>query len=120
MFGIFKKLFSTPYRNYSANQVIGNLKNGWKPFIIDVRSNGEANGSGKVPGCKIVQPHFNILKIRRSIPKEGDILLYCTGGIRSSKAIQTLIDSGIDAERLVNMRGGFRAYASSGGKISRR
>ena len=120
MRGFFKKLFSTPYRNLSANQVITKLDNGWKPFIIDVRSYGEANGSGKVRGCKIVQPHFNILKIRRKIPKEGDILLYCAGGMRSSKAIYTLIDSGIEAERLVNMRGGFRAYSSSGGKTSRR
>ena len=120
MFGFFKKLFSTPYRNYSANRVITDLDNGWKPFIIDVRSIGEANGTGKIPGCKIIQPHFNIQKIRRKIPQEGDILVYCAGGVRSSKAINTLMDSGVEADRLVNMRGGFRAYASNGGKISRR
>ena len=120
MFGFFNKLFSTPYRNYSANRVISELENGWKPFIIDVRSIGEANGTGKISGCKIVQPHFNIQKIRRKIPQEGDILVYCAGGVRSSKAIHTLMDSGFEADRLVNMRGGFRAYASNGGKISRR
>lgn len=120
LFNLLKKFFATPYRNYTAKQVINQLGEGWKPFIIDVRSNGEANGTGKITGCKIVQPHFNIQKILRKIPKEGDILVYCAGGVRSSKAIQKLMSCGIDGQRLVNMRGGFRAYASAGGKITRR
>ena len=119
MFGLFKKLFSTSYDRLTAGQVIAKLNSGWQPFIIDVRSHSEAKNSGVVKGLDLQHPHSSIMKARKDFPKKGDILVYCASGMRSGVAIRTLIQNGVDPERLTDMKGGFNGYARSGGQTQK-
>jgi len=40
------------------------------------------------------------------IPEEGDVLVFCKGGVRSKKAILSLIEGGVEEKRLFSLDGG--------------
>ncbi len=111
-------LFSSA-NDISASQIIKKIENGWRPFIIDVRSRAEANRTGVMRGTKLVHPHRKIAEKRRDIPRDKDILILCQSGGRSSIALDKLKAIGFDSDLLFNMQGGFMSYARSGGAIKR-
>jgi sulfur-carrier protein adenylyltransferase/sulfurtransferase len=83
------------------------LVDGWAPYVIDVRLESE-HEIVHLPFTDCVIPYRNI-KVS-NIPIDGDVLLYCKGGVRGTKAGTTLIKAGIDPQRIFNLKGGIMQW----------
>jgi adenylyltransferase/sulfurtransferase len=83
------------------------LLNGWTPYVIDVRLHSE-HDIVHLPFTDCVVPYRNI-KIS-NVPIDGDVLLYCKGGVRGTKAGTALIKAGIDRHRIFNLKGGIMQW----------
>ena len=57
-----------------------------------------------LPFTDIVVPHKTVRPDH--LPKDGDVLVYCKGGVRGKKACNRLIELGVDPKRLYNLDGG--------------
>lgn len=92
------------YHTISPKDCLDKLLSGWTPYVIDVRLQTE-HDIVSLPFTDVLIPHRQIAKA--NVPSsDGDVLLYCKAGARSKKAIQNLIDQGVDVDRLWNLDGG--------------
>ena len=69
------------------------MDSGTKITIVDVRTSKEIEESGAVPNAVHV-PIEEIEKKIADFPRGGDIVFYCGGGGRASRAAQKLWDKG--------------------------
>ena len=83
---------------------------GWKPYIIDVRSAEELNQI-RLNSFDLHAVHDVIASHSSEVPEEGDIVVICRSGMRSQTAIMYLTQAGIDANRLYNLDGGIMAWS---------
>jgi adenylyltransferase/sulfurtransferase len=83
---------------------------GWKPFIIDVRSAEELDQI-RLNSFDLHAVHDVIGSHSNEVPEEGDIVVICRSGMRSQMAIMFLTQAGIDANRLYNLDGGIMAWS---------
>jgi adenylyltransferase/sulfurtransferase len=83
---------------------------GWKPFIIDVRSAEELDQI-RLNSFHLHAVHDVIGSHSNEVPEEGDIVVICRSGMRSQMAIMFLTQAGIDANRLYNLDGGIMAWS---------
>jgi adenylyltransferase/sulfurtransferase len=82
---------------------------GWKPFVLDVRTRAEAQ-IVSLPFVDLQQPHRKVLKVAAQLPAEGrDILVHCKSGVRSAAACHALAAHGLS--RLYNLDGGILGWA---------
>lgn len=89
-------------------QELREWQEGNKPFIlIDVRETWE-HSAYNIGGRNI--PVGEVMLLRNEIPQEGDVVLYCEKGIRSSIVIQRLESMGY--QNLYNLTGGMSAWKS--------
>jgi sulfur-carrier protein adenylyltransferase/sulfurtransferase len=79
------------------------LVNGWSPWVLDVRLQTESD-IVSLPFTDRLVPHRTV-RIR-DVPKTGDVLVYCKAGVRGKKACNSLIEQGVEPERLYNLEGG--------------
>ena len=85
---------------------------GWTPFILDVRSDGEyAEAHASV--CDLQVPHNALHGSLELIPQNADVVIYCKSGMRSQLAAIELIKSGYAAQRLYNLDGGIMAWKAA-------
>jgi adenylyltransferase/sulfurtransferase len=82
---------------------------GWTPFILDVRSDGE-HQQARVKSCDLQIPHTHVLSVVDHIPKNRDIVIHCKSGMRSQLAAIELIKEGWSGQRLFNLEGGIMAW----------
>jgi rhodanese-related sulfurtransferase len=82
-------------------------------FLLDVRSTGEYENDGHIPGAYLI-PHTEINLRSDELPTDKGIpiLVYCRSGFRSSLASQDLVELGYTDVR--NMLGGFSTWAGRG------
>ncbi|MCH1422714.1 MAG: rhodanese-like domain-containing protein [Candidatus Poseidoniaceae archaeon] len=85
---------------------------GWTPFLLDVRSDGEFN-QARVESTDFQIDHESITTVLDSIPKDREVVLFCRSGMRSQTAAMYLIQSGYDASLLYNLEGGIMAWQAS-------
>lgn len=81
-----------------------NLMESGKGIVLDVRTNGEV-AQGVIPETQIIDiydPAFSE-KIK-SLPREKEIYVYCTSGVRSMMAAKILQSNGFN--RVYNLKGG--------------
>src|SRR5437868_793717 len=64
-----------------------------KPLVIDVRKQAEIDESGAIPGA-VHLPVDEIAKRSSELPKDREIVFYCGGGGRASRAAQAAWDAG--------------------------
>jgi rhodanese-related sulfurtransferase len=64
-----------------------------KPIVIDVRETSEIKESGAIPGA-IHIPIGQIEKRIDEIPKNTEVVCYCGGGGRASRAAEALVKAG--------------------------
>ena len=83
---------------------------GWKPFIIDVRSAEELEQI-RLANFDLHAVHDVIASHSSEVPEEGDIVVICRSGMRSQMAIMFLKQTGIDSKRLYNLDGGIMAWS---------
>jgi rhodanese-related sulfurtransferase len=82
-----------------------------RPFLIDVRSREEYNIS-HLPGAVWADSPNQIRALARTVSAARPIVLYCSVGVRSSKAAQQLIDEGFT--NVFNLKGSIFKWANEG------
>ena len=95
---------SSKYETIDTNKALELINNG--ATVIDVRTEEEYNG-GHIKGA-INIPVDNIDSI--TIDKNETIIVYCASGIRSTNAINNLVDMGYTS--LYNLDGGLLNWGS--------
>jgi molybdopterin/thiamine biosynthesis adenylyltransferase/rhodanese-related sulfurtransferase len=95
------------FHSIQAKTCLEKLKDGWSPWVLDVRLQTE-NDIVALPFTDHVVPH-RLVRVR-DVPKNGDVLVYCKGGVRGKKACNALIAQGVSADRLYNLDGGIMSW----------
>ena len=94
---------SDEYNAISPTDCLDKLASGWSPWVLDVRLRAE-NDIVSLPFTDAVVPHREVRLDH--IPKDGEVLVYCKGGLRGKKACSRLVELGVDPRRLYNLEGG--------------
>jgi molybdopterin/thiamine biosynthesis adenylyltransferase/rhodanese-related sulfurtransferase len=95
------------FHSIQAKTCLEKLKDGWSPWVLDVRLQTE-NDIVALPFTDHVVPH-RLVRVK-DVPKNGDVLVYCKAGVRGKKACNALIAQGVAAERLYNLEGGIMSW----------
>ena len=98
-----------PFERLSVHDVKARMAEGWKPYVIDVRGQHEAD-IVRFDFADRLKPHADILQIVDELPRDRDILVHCKMGGRSAKAATALAGAGFT--RLFNMEGGITSWAT--------
>jgi rhodanese-related sulfurtransferase len=102
---IFSNLFGPPVPTFKPKEVQEKLKNGKRPFLLDVREKSETR-EGYISGAKLI-PLGQLNGRMKELPKDREIICVCRSGHRSKSAAKRLIAAGYSAS---NMRGGMLAW----------
>ncbi|MFN3491177.1 MAG: rhodanese-like domain-containing protein [Anaerolineales bacterium] len=97
---LLEMIFGKPSAVISATELNEKLKNGKKPFVIDVRQPNEYN-QGHINGAKLI-PLGELPSRLNELPKDKEIICICQSGNRSGSATKILLSAGYNA---VNMKG---------------
>jgi adenylyltransferase/sulfurtransferase len=97
------------FNQVSMTEFLERRAEGWTPFILDVRSDGE-HQQARVKSCDLQIPHTHVLSVVDHIPKNRDIVIHCKSGMRSQLAAIELIKEGWSGQRLFNLEGGIMAW----------
>lgn len=81
-------------------------------FVLDVRRLPEYI-AGCIPGASNIA-HTRLAAHLDQVPMEREVVVACQGGVRSARAASLLQSRGFN---VINLAGGFEAWAQSGGKI---
>jgi rhodanese-related sulfurtransferase len=103
-FGALKRL--------SAVELQAMINNGEDVTIIDVRTPEEYN-EGHIPGS--ISVPLGTIKDLESVSYKGKVVLYCTAGVRSYKAVKLFAAKGL--EDLMDLKGGINDWEGSGGDL---
>ncbi len=98
---------SENFGRISVTDAAARLKEGWKPFVLDVRNEAEA-AIVRFPFADALIPHTEVGSRLAEIPKDREILVHCKLGGRSSQAAAVLAEQGY---RVINLEGGITAWA---------
>lgn len=82
----------------SAEELDEELKNGNRPFLLDVRQPQEYQ-LGHIPGAKLI-PLGSLGSRLNEVPKDREIVCICVTGHRSVPAVNKLTAVGIEARSL--------------------
>ncbi len=97
-------------KNISAVEVKNMIDNGWKPFIIDCRTEKEFE-IAKLNNVNLLIEHTRINSVIDKIPKDKDLLIYCHHGSRSMYTLSYLFNQGFKAKNLFNLAGGIDSWS---------
>lgn len=98
---------SDDFHAITPAECLEKLASGWSPWVLDVRLQTE-NDIVALPFTDAVAPHRTVRQ--DSLPKHGEVLVYCKAGVRGKKACSRLIELGVDAKRLYNLEGGIMRW----------
>lgn len=87
-----------------------------KPLLIDARSREEYAVS-HLPGAVWAEKSGQLRAVLRDVPRERAVVLYCSVGVRSSKAAAELIKDG--RGNVSNLRGSIFEWANEGRAVER-
>lgn len=96
----------------AANAMVQKAKG--DTVFLDVREPNEWN-LGHVPDAVHIPRGQLEGKVEGALDRAKNIVVYCSGGSRSALAADTLRQMGY--ENVKSLKGGFRGWAESGGKI---
>ncbi len=97
------------YNKIDSKGLKAKLDEGWKPFVLDVRGQNEAD-IVSLSFADRLQPHTSVLDIVSELPKDRDIVVHCKMGGRSARACEALAGAGFT--RLWNLEGGITGWAT--------
>jgi rhodanese-related sulfurtransferase len=98
-------LFGSPVPTLKPVEVQEKLKNGKRPFLLDVREKQEMR-EGFISGAKLI-PLGELDNRMKELPKNREIVCVCRSGNRSRSAAKQLIAAGYSAS---NMKGGMLSW----------
>jgi len=99
------------FNSISVTDFVERRKTGWKPFLLDVRSEGEFQ-QAHVVSTDLQITHESVLSMVDSIPNDRDLLIFCRSGMRSQMAAMFLMRAGYDGSSLYNLEGGIISWQS--------
>ena len=102
---LFSALFGPSVPTLKPTEVQEKLKNGDRPFLLDVREKQELH-EGYISGTKLI-PLGQLSSRINELPKDREIICVCRSGNRSRAAARQLIAAGYSAS---NMKGGMLAW----------
>jgi rhodanese-related sulfurtransferase len=102
---ILSSLFGPAVPTLKPAEVHEKLKNGKRPFLLDVREKHEVR-EGYISGAKLI-PLGQLGSRIKDLPKDREIVCVCRSGNRSRSAAKKLIAAGYSAS---NMKGGMLAW----------
>lgn len=91
-------------------------ENGGRPVLIDTRTREEYAVS-RLPGAVWAETPKQIRAALRDVPPERAVVLYCSVGVRSSRAAADLMRDG--RGKVFNLRGSIFQWANEGRPIER-
>jgi phage shock protein E len=103
--GLFDRLFGPPVPMLSASELNQKIKNGKRPFVLDVRQSEEFR-DGHIQGAKLI-PLGELKQKIQDLPKQREIICVCDSGSRSSSASRMLVKAGY---QVFNLRGGMSSW----------
>jgi rhodanese-related sulfurtransferase len=102
---IFSNLFGPAVPTLKPAELQEKLKNGKRPFLLDVREKQELR-EGYISGAKLI-PLGQLSNHMKELPKDREIVCVCRTGHRSRSAAKQLIAACYSAS---NMKGGMLAW----------
>jgi glyoxylase-like metal-dependent hydrolase (beta-lactamase superfamily II)/rhodanese-related sulfurtransferase len=99
------------FRNITPEELSSMLKNGQKPFLLDVREPFELIAFGAIPGVMNI-PLGQVRQRTAELPADREIVVICQSGSRSVEAANLLTRSGFG--RVFNLQGGTIRWVRSG------
>ena len=102
---ILTAIFGPPVPSLKPGEVQEKLKNGKRPFLLDVREKQEMR-EGYISGAKLI-PLGQLGNRMKELPNNREIVCVCRSGNRSRSAAKKLIAAGYSAS---NMKGGMLAW----------
>jgi rhodanese-related sulfurtransferase len=101
-------------REVTPRQVLDMQSRGEKVVLVDIREIQEVNAA-KIPGSvHVPRSHFES-RVEAQIPRDANVVLYCSSGNRSVFAADTLQAMGYST--VASMSGGIRGWADAGGEV---
>jgi sulfur-carrier protein adenylyltransferase/sulfurtransferase len=95
-------------------QVLDMQQRGEPVVLVDVREIQEVNAA-KIPGSVHVPRSHLESRIEAQVPRDANVVLYCSSGSRSILSADTLRTMGYD--NVASMVGGIRGWADAGGDV---
>ncbi|MBI5643589.1 MAG: rhodanese-like domain-containing protein [Deltaproteobacteria bacterium] len=99
----------TDVLSITARELKGMMEKGEPLTVIDVRTPEEYN-EGHIPGSVSIHRIPEIKKFHY----EGKVVLYCTVGVRSKKAMQLFAEKGI---KTIDLEDGIKGWIAAGGNV---
>tara|TARA_B000000477_G_C6087210_1_gene225991 strand:- start:780 stop:1793 length:1014 start_codon:yes stop_codon:yes gene_type:complete len=99
-------------KEISPLEYVEKLKNGWKPFFLDVRRESEEK-IVSLPNTSLRIDHTDIPSRIDEIPKDREIVIYCRSGARSAMVANFLKLSGNYPMDVYNLSGGIHLWSST-------
>ncbi|MFT4975414.1 MAG: molybdopterin/thiamine biosynthesis adenylyltransferase/rhodanese-related sulfurtransferase [Myxococcota bacterium] len=97
------------FARISVQQASTRLKEGWKPFVLDVRKQHESD-IVKLDFADMLRPHEAVVEGQHDgIPRDRPVLVHCKMGGRSAKAAAALVAAGYTD--VTNLEGGITGWA---------
>ena len=91
----------------SPGEVAQKLRSGAQIELVDVREPVEQQVS-QLPGARLI-PYGELASRLDELDRQEDIVLFCRTGVRSGRALQTLLAAGF--RKVKNLRGGINAWS---------
>ena len=98
--GFLSFIFGDSVPTLSALDLQKKLKNGNKPFVLDVRQPEEFR-LGHIPGAKLI-PLGDLSRRIKEVPIKREIVCICATGHRSIPAVHKLMAAGYTASSIKN------------------
>lgn len=96
-------------QNINVDEAASLIKEGYT--LVDLRTNAEIKESGTIPNSKHIDfKGSNFSTEVSQLPKNEKYILYCRSGGRSSNALSTFNEAGLEA---YNMLGGYTKWIKS-------
>ncbi len=103
---------SRDFEEIGAKDLFEQRRDGWKPFLLDVRrAHEEAIASIEGTDARIM--HLEIPKRLSELPTETDIVVYCRSGHRSAAVARFIIESDLEIGRVFNLTGGILSWSDN-------
>ncbi|HET9426062.1 MAG TPA: rhodanese-like domain-containing protein [Gemmatimonadaceae bacterium] len=99
---------------YTPAEVMAMQKRGEKLVLLDVRDLPEVN-LGRIPGAIHISRGRLEQNIEAAVPRDANVVIYCSNGNRSALAAVTLRDMGY--EHVSSMSSGINGWTASDGEV---
>ena len=99
-------------KEISPLEYVNKVKNGWKPFFLDVRREEEEK-IVTLPNTNLRISHTEVPSRLQEIPNDQDIVIYCRSGARSAMVANFLKMSGDYSMEVYNLSGGIHLWSST-------